>query len=91
MDYKKCIPKITLIMGLLLMGLSWVLPYDLLESILAPLRIGGLFTMYICPVIGIIGLVIAIFNKKVWLVIGNLTIFFAFPIMMFVTQLVNIS
>ena len=85
----ECIPMITLSIGIILMVLSVILPPELLQNILGANKIGGLFTIIICPVIGLIGLVIAVLKKKVLLAIGNLAVIFAFPIMMLVVQLVN--
>ena len=84
------LPMITFITGLLLMLLSLVLLHDSLANLLDPLRISAAIVIYLCPIIGLIGLVTAILKKQILLAIGNLAIIFAFPIMMIVVQLINL-
>ena len=83
------LPMVTLSIGIILMILSVISTPEFLQNILGNNRLGSLFTINICPVIGLIGLVIAIFKKQLLLAIGNLAVILAFPIMMFVVQLVN--
>lgn len=85
---KKQSQRITFILGLVLFIISVIIPYDSLEFILGALRPVGLTSIFICPILGIIGTIFAIKNKDLLFLILNMIQILAFPITMIVGYLI---
>ncbi|MDO0826044.1 hypothetical protein [Desulfosporosinus nitroreducens] len=76
-------PKLTVVLGIVLLIIAYLIPYDSLESLLGQgLRPLGLVSLFINPVLGIIGGIFS-FLKKQWLyLILNIVIIFSFFVIM---------
>lgn len=57
---------------------SFILPGDLLGNALGPIRWGGVTTLMICPIIGILGVIVALIFKKIPLVVLSSILIFSF-------------
>lgn len=78
---KKPINRYIFFIGFLVLLISFLVPQDILNS-LGPIRPVGLSTVFICPPLGILGLVLSI-RKKDWLfVLLNFLLVGSFPIVM---------
>lgn len=73
----------TLIIGVVCLVVSFILK-DFQFDFLGNLRPIGLVTVYICPILGIIGIVFSLIEKSVVRAILNFLLVLAFPIVMFV-------
>ncbi|MDU2830596.1 MAG: hypothetical protein E7C03_09125 [Anaerococcus sp.] len=82
----KNIEKYTFVLGIIIFVISYILPVDLLNKIteLKPL---GISTIFICPILGIIGLISSIKRKSIIFVFLNLLLVLSFPIIMFIGNL----
>ena len=82
----KNIEKYTFVLGIIIFVISYILPVDLLNKIteLKPL---GISTIFICPKLGIIGLISSIKRKSIIFVFLNLLLVLSFPIIMFIGNL----
>ena len=76
----------TLIIGVVCLVISFILK-DFQFAFLGNLRPIGLVTVYICPILGIIGIVLALIEKSVARAILNFLLVLAFPIVMFLGNL----
>ncbi|MSB17554.1 hypothetical protein [Finegoldia magna] len=76
----------TLIIGVVCLVISFILK-DFQFAFLGSLRPIGLVTVYICPILGIIGIVLALIEKSVARAILNFLLVLAFPIVMFLGNL----
>lgn len=76
----------TLIIGIVCLVVSFILK-DFEFGFLGNLRPIGLATVFICPILGIIGIVIALIEKSVARAILNFLLVLAFPIVMFLGNL----
>lgn len=79
------ISKLTFILGIVLMIIAYLIPHDSMEFLLGQgLRPLGLISLFINPILGIIGSVFS-FIKKQWLYfLLNIIIIFSFFIIMYV-------
>lgn len=84
------LPKISFLLGLSLLFISYFIPYDSMEFILGEgLRPFGLVSIFINPILGIIG-VVSSFIRKNWLYLGlNTLLIFSFFISMYLSYLLN--
>lgn len=73
----------TLIIGVVCLVIAFILK-DFEFGFLGNLRPIGLVTVYICPILGIIGIVFSLIEKSVVRAILNFLLVLAFPIVMFV-------
>lgn len=73
----------TLIIGVVCLVIAFILK-DFQFDFLGNLRTIGLVTVYICPILGIIGIVFSLIEKSVVRAILNFLLVLAFPIVMFV-------
>ena len=73
----------TLIIGVVCLVVSFILK-DFQFGFLGNLRPIGFVTVYICPILGIIGIVFSLIEKSVVRAILNFLLVLAFPIVMFV-------
>lgn len=76
----------TLIIGVVCLVISFILK-DFQFDFLGNLRPIGLVTVYICPILGIIGIVFSLIEKSVVRAVLNFLLVLAFPIVMFVENL----
>ena len=71
------------ILGIVIWVVAIFLPVDSLEFVLGNgLRPLGLATIYICPILGIIGMLFSIKNRNIILSFLNIFLILAFPITM---------
>ncbi|OXZ29527.1 hypothetical protein B9N51_00585 [Finegoldia magna] len=73
----------TLIIGVVCLVIAFILK-DFEFGFLGNLRPIGFVTIYICPIVGIIGIVFSLIEKSVVRAILNFLLVLAFPIVMFV-------
>ncbi|MBS4537105.1 hypothetical protein GOQ27_01445 [Clostridium sp. D2Q-11] len=75
----KIIPKLTVIVGILLLIIAYIIPYDSLESIVGqgPRPI-GLVSIFINPILGIIGSGFSIYKKQWLYLLLNIILIFTF-------------
>ena len=73
----------TLTIGVACLVIAFILK-DFQFGFLGNLRPIGLVTVYICPILGIIGIVFSLIEKSVVRAILNFLLVLAFPIVMFV-------
>lgn len=80
---KKQIEKCVFIFGLVIWLISLILPVNSLEFIFGNgLRPIGLATVFICPILGIVGIIFSVKNRNKILLILNILLILAFPITM---------
>ncbi|WP_099207718.1 hypothetical protein [Urinicoccus timonensis] len=84
---KKNISKKLFLLGLAIFAISYLLPIDIFESYTS-LRPTGLTSMFVCPIIGLIGLIFGIKDKDKLFIILNLLLILLLPIAMFVGHLI---
>ena len=71
------------ILGIVIWVVAIFLPVDSLEFVLGnELRPLGLATIFICPILGIIGMLFSIKNRNIILSFLNIFLILAFPITM---------
>lgn len=73
----------TLIIGVVCLVVSFILK-DFEFGFLENLRPIGFVTIYICPILGIIGIVLALIEKSVARALLNFLLLLSFPILMIV-------
>ena len=78
--------KIFLI-GLVIFLISYLLPIDIFESYTS-LRPTGLTSMFVCPIIGLIGLIFGVKEKDGLFIVLNIMLILLLPIAMFVGHLI---
>lgn len=78
----------TFIIGVVCLVVSFILK-DFQFAFLGNLRPIGLATVYVCPILGIIGIVLALIEKSVARVLLNFLLLLSFPLVMFVGNLLN--
>ena len=83
MNKKKNKSLWTFIIGVVCLIIAFILK-DFQFDFLGNLRPIGLVTVYICPILGIIGIVFSLIEKSVVRAILNFLLVLAFPIVMFV-------
>lgn len=76
----------TFIIGVVCLIIAFILK-DFQFGFLGNLRPIGLVTIYICPILGIIGIVFSLIEKSVPKAILNFLLVLAFPIVMFLGNL----
>ncbi len=84
---RKNISKILFFIGIGVFIISYLLPVDLFENF-TNLRPTGLTSLFICRIIGIIGLVFAIKEKSVLFGVLNFLLIITFPLFMFINSLI---
>ena len=73
----------TLIIGVVCLVVSFILK-DFEFGFLGNLRPIGFVTIYICPILGVIGIVLALIEKSVARALLNFLLLLSFPILMIV-------
>ena len=85
---KKNISKKFFLLGLVIFLISYLLPIDIFESYTS-LRPTGLTSMFVCPIIGLIGLIFGVKEKDKLFMTLNVLLILLLPIAMFVGHLVG--
>lgn len=73
--------------GLVMFVITYLLPVDIFQSYTS-LRPTGLTSMFVCPIIGLIGLIFGVKEKDKLLIVLNLLLILLLPIAMFVGHLI---
>ena len=73
--------------GLVMFVITYLLPVDIFQSYTS-LRPTGLTSMFVCPIIGLIGLIFWVKEKDKLLIVLNLLLILLLPIAMFVGHLI---
>ena len=85
---KENLSKKICLLGLVIFVISYLLPVDILESYTS-LRPTGLTSMFVCPIIGLIGLIFGIKEKNKLFIVLNILLILLLPIAMFAGHLVG--
>ena len=83
----KSLSKKIFLLGLVIFVISYLLPIDIFESYTS-LRPTGLTSMFVCPIIGLVGLIFGIREKDRLFIVLNLLLILLLPIAMFVDHLI---
>lgn len=84
---RKNISKLLFFIGIGIFIISYMLPVDLFENF-TNLRPTGLTSLFICRIIGIIGLVFAVKEKSVLFGVLNFLLIIIFPLFMFINSII---
>lgn len=84
---KEKLSKKIFLLGLTIFVIFYLLPIDIFEDY-TNLRPTGLTSMFVCPIIGLIGLICGVKEKDRLFIVLNLLLIFLLPIAMFVGHLV---
>ena len=76
------------LLGLVIFVISYLLPVDIFERYTS-LRPTGLTSMFVCPIIGLIGLIIGVKEKDKLFIVLNILLILLLPIVMFTGHLVG--
>ncbi|MDU1044406.1 MULTISPECIES: hypothetical protein [Peptoniphilus] len=84
---KEKLSKKIFLLGLTIFVIFYLLPIDIFEDY-TNLRPTGLTSMFVCPIIGLIGLICGVKEKDRLFIVLNLLLIFLLPIAMFAAHLV---
>lgn len=84
---KKSISKYLFFLGIGIFIISYLLPVDLFDSF-TNLKPTGLTSLFICRIIGLIGLIFAIKEKSVLFGVLNFLLIIIFPLLMFINSFI---
>lgn len=84
---KENLSKKIFLLGLTIFMISYLLPIDIFESYTS-LRPTGLTSMFVCPIIGLIGLIFGVKEKDGIFIVLNIMLILLLPIAMFVGHLI---
>lgn len=84
---KKGISKYLFFIGIGILIISYLLPVDIFENF-TNLRPTGLTSLFICRIIGLVGLIFAIKEKSVLFGILNFLLIIIFPLAMLINSLI---
>ena len=84
---KENLSKKIFLLGLVIFVISYLLPVDIFQSYTS-LRPTGLTSMFVCPIIGLIGLIFGVKEKDRLFIVLNIMLILLLPIAMFVGHLV---
>ena len=84
---KENLSKKIFLLGLVIFVISYLLPVDIFESYTS-LRPTGLTSMFVCPIIGLIGLIFGVKEKDKLFIALNVLLILLLPIAMFVGHLI---
>lgn len=84
---KRSISKILFFIGIGVFIISYLLPVDIFENF-TNLRPTGLTSLFICRIIGLIGLIFAIKEKSLLFGILNFLLIIIFPLVMFINSFI---
>ncbi|MDU5253186.1 MULTISPECIES: hypothetical protein [Anaerococcus] len=74
------------VVGIAIFALSYLLPVDIFESYTS-IRPTGLTSMFVCPIIGLIGLIFGVKEKDRLFIVLNIMLILLLPIAIFVGHL----
>ena len=83
---KENLSKKIFLLGLVIFVISYLLPIDIFESYTS-LRPTGLTSMFVCPIIGLIGLIFGVREKNRLFIVLNILLILLLPIAMFLGHL----
>mgnify|MGYP007004573661 CR=1 FL=1 len=86
---KKKISKKLFVVGIATFVISYLLPVDVFESYTS-LRPTGLTSMFVCPIIGLIGLIFGVKEKDRLFIVLNIMLILLLPIAMFAGHVIDI-
>ena len=86
---KENLSKKIFLFGLTIFVISYLLPIDIFESYTS-LRPTGLTSMFVCPIIGLIGLIFGVKEKDRLFIVLNLLLILLLPVTMFVGHIIGI-
>ena len=84
---RKNLSKKLFLLGLVLFVISYLLPVDIFQSY-TNLRPTGLTSMFVCPIVGLIGLIFGVKEKDNLFIVLNLLLILLLPIAMFIGHLI---
>lgn len=84
---KKSISKYLFFLGIGIFIISYLLPVDIFENF-TNLRPTGFTSLFVCRIIGLIGLIFAILEKSVLFGILNFLLIIIFPLLMFINSFI---
>ena len=84
---KKSLSKYLFVTGVLIFIISYLLPVDFFENF-TNLRPTGLTSLFVCKIIGLIGIIFAVKEKSVLFGILNFLLIIIFPLIMFINSLI---
>ena len=84
---KANLSKKIFLLGLVLFVISYLLPVDIFQSY-TNLRPTGLTSMFVCPIVGLIGLIFGVREKDGLFIVLNIMLILLLPIAMFVSHLI---
>ena len=84
---KENLSKKIFLLGLVIFVISYLLPVDIFESYTS-LRPTGLTSMFVCLIIGLIGLIFGLKEKDRLFIVLNIMLILLLPIAMFVGYLI---
>ncbi|MDU3177727.1 hypothetical protein [Anaerococcus sp.] len=84
---KQKLSKKIFLLGLVIFVIYYLLPVGIFESY-TNLRPTGLKSMFVCPIIGLIGLIFGVKEKDRLFIVLNLLLILLLPIAMFVGHLI---
>lgn len=84
----KKLSKNIFLLGLAILVISYLLPVDIFESYTS-LRPTGLTLMFVCPIIGLIGLIFGVKEKDKLFMLLNILLILLLPISLFAGHLVG--
>ena len=84
---KEKLSKKIFLLGLTIFVIFYLLPIDIFEDY-TNLRPTGLTSMFVCPIIGLIGLICGVKEKDRLFIVLNLLLIFLLPIAMFAAHLI---
>ena len=84
---KEKLSKKIFLLGLTIFVIFYLLPIDIFEDY-TNLRPTGLTSMFVCPIIGLIGLICGVKEKDRLFIVLNIMLILLLPIAMFVGHLI---
>ena len=84
---KENLSKKIFLIGLVIFVISYLLPVDIFQSYTS-LRPTGLTSMFVCPIIGLIGLIFGVKEKDRLFIVLNIMLILLLHIAMFVGHLI---
>ena len=84
---RKNLSKKLFLLGLVLFVISYLLPVDIFQSY-TNLRPTGLTSMFVCPIVGLIGLIVGVKEKDKLFIVLNLLLILILPMAMFVGHII---
>ncbi|HEP1218050.1 TPA: hypothetical protein ACG2KH_000584 [Streptococcus agalactiae] len=86
---KEKLSKKIFLLGLVIFVISYLLPIDIFENYTS-LRPTGLTSMFVCPIIGLIGLMFGVKEKDKLFIVLNLLLILLLPITMIAGHVIGI-